>query len=286
MLCAMGLMLFRQGSGHIGHPLIQLVQRHLADLRQRQPPHLRGAGLFRQTGAAAFRAGLLFQETLHPLHAAFVLHLGQSVFHRVDGAVIGEIQLRRVVGIFGFIEDVLFHRRAVIDDLLFLRCQLPKGHVCAHAHGPAHVGHQRPHQAFSTGRPPLRRWSGMSSGTSDAISTVRTVPVPSQVRTGALRVEGQFFRGRGVKRRAALRAATARARRPPPGWAADNGRWGSGGWPGGRTSAEGCSTAPFPCRRCCGCRARRAAGAAPARRGHTAPRPPAPVAACVMRRRV
>ena len=81
--------------------------------------------------------------------------------------------------------------------------------------------------------------------------------------------------GRRTLRR--IPGSKARARRLPPRWAADNGRWGSGDWPSGRTSAEGCSTAPFPCRRCCGCRARRAAGAAPARRGRTAPRLPAPV---------
>ena len=93
------------------------------------------------------------------------------------------------------------------------------------------------------------------------------------VLAGSLRVEGQLLGGRRVKVRAAVGADELLARRRRRAWAADSARSGSGGWQGGSTSAAGCSEAPCPCRRCCGCRARPAAGAARARRGHTAPRP-------------
>ena len=73
---------------------------------------------------------------------------------------IGEVQLRRVVGVFGVVEDMLLYRRAVVDDGFFRLCQLPEGHIGAHSHGPAHVGHQRPHQALSTEPQPPHRWSG------------------------------------------------------------------------------------------------------------------------------
>ena len=40
------------------------------------------------------------------------------------------------------IEDVLLLRRTVKDYLPLLRCQLAERHIGAHAHLPAHIGHQ------------------------------------------------------------------------------------------------------------------------------------------------
>ena len=81
-------------------------------------------------------------------------------------------------------------------------------------------------------------------------------------------------------RRTPGRRAPSRPRRAAKG--PDNGHSGSGGWQGGNTSGADCSEAPFPCRTCCGCPARRGAGAGPVRQVHTAPRPrwPAMPASC------
>ena len=188
MLCAMGLHALPAGQrAHRPPTAFSSVQRHLAGLRPASCPRSFGARAASdrrvppQSGQVS-----CFRKRLHPLHAAFVLHLGQSVFHRVDGAVIGEIQLRRVVGVFGFIEDVLFHRRAVIDDLLFLAPSAPGR---ARPSARPWRGTRRSSattSAFSTGRPPLRRWSGCRPAPAMRQSTVRTVPVPSQERTRAL----------------------------------------------------------------------------------------------------
>ena len=63
---------------------------------------------------------LLFQEFLHPFHAFFILYLRQSILHGINRVVVGKIQLRRLVGALGFVNDMLLYRGAVKDDLLFL----------------------------------------------------------------------------------------------------------------------------------------------------------------------
>ncbi len=70
---------------------------------------------------------------------------------------------------------------------------------------------------------------------------------------------------------------SAAARPPRPTWATVGGRLGNGDLPGAKTSAANCSKVPFRCRTCCGCRERRASGAAPARREYRAPRPHPPL---------
>ena len=155
----------------------------------------------------AVRADILFQEFLHPLHALLVLDLGEGIFHGVDGIEIGEIQLCKVVGVrlFRTVKNVLFLGRAVEHDVFFRFGQLPEGHIRAHAHLPADVRHQRPHQALPRGDGPLVDAEGIvrhQRGQIDRANGARA----AALLAGALRVEGQLFGGGGVKVRTALRA--------------------------------------------------------------------------------
>ena len=85
-------------AGMPGTPSTQRVSsaRVMRQASSREMPRSLGArACLGQAGAAAVGADVLLQELLHPLHALLVLHLGQGVFHRVDGVVIGEVQLCR-----------------------------------------------------------------------------------------------------------------------------------------------------------------------------------------------
>ncbi len=88
-----------QGGGHPLHPLYQRVQRHPAGIGQPDTPQPGCAGGLGQTGTVAGRAGLLLEELFHTLHALFVLDLGQSVFHGIDGVEVGEIHFTRRAGL-------------------------------------------------------------------------------------------------------------------------------------------------------------------------------------------
>ena len=125
----------------------------------------------------ARRTNVLFQELFYPLHAFFVLDLGQRILHSVGRIEIGKVQFPCLIGILVVIENVLFLRRTVEHDLLFLRGQVPEGHIGAHAHLPADVGHQRPHQAVPRGHGTLVDGQGIIRHQRSG-STVRTVPMP------------------------------------------------------------------------------------------------------------
>ena len=95
----------------------------------------------------AFDTDILHQEFLHTLHSLLVFHFGESVFHGVGSVEVGEIEFAGFVGGLGFEEDVLLHGGPVIDDIFLFVSEFAERHVRAHAHGAAHVGHQRPHEA-------------------------------------------------------------------------------------------------------------------------------------------
>ena len=135
-----------QRGRHVIHPADEGGERHAAGLVQPDAAELRRAGRIGKARAAAVGADVLLQELFHPLHALFVLDLGQRVFHRVNGVVIGEVELAGLFGILGVVEDVLFHGGTVVDDVLFLCRKRAERDVRADAHRPADVGHQRPHQ--------------------------------------------------------------------------------------------------------------------------------------------
>ena len=92
-----------------------------------------------------------------PLQAFFILDVGQGVFHGVDGFEIGEIQLRKVVGVgfFRMVENVFFLRRTVKDDVFLLGSQILERDICAHPHRSADIFHQRPHQRVPRSHSPF-----------------------------------------------------------------------------------------------------------------------------------
>ena len=132
--------------GNAGHPPGKRGERHPAGFVEADSAQFRGARRRRQARAAAFGADLLFQELFHPLHAFFVLHLGQRVFDGVGGVVIGEVKLSGLIGVFGFVQNVPLFGGAAVDDLALLRRQLPERDVGADPHRAADIRHQRPHQ--------------------------------------------------------------------------------------------------------------------------------------------
>ena len=138
----------RQALWYALHPLYQFGQRHRAGFIKRnaaQPGRTCRNG---EAGTMAVWADFFFQKFLYALHAALVLDLGKRIFHGVNRIVIGEIKLARLIGVFRFVENMLFLGGTMIDDLFFAFGQVTKRHIGAHAHLPTNIGHQRPHQAI------------------------------------------------------------------------------------------------------------------------------------------
>ena len=152
-----GAHFLRQGCGNILYPGNQIGQRKRTDMIQRHALQPQRPRAIRQPGAAAIRADILLQEFFHPLHALFILYLVQGVEYRGCGAVIGKVHLPRADALlaFGAIKDVLFYHGAVVNDFFFFVSQIPERNIGAHAHGAAHIGHQRPHQAVPGRHRPL-----------------------------------------------------------------------------------------------------------------------------------
>ena len=98
-----GTHLLRQALRHAVHPVCRCGKGHLAGLRQGNALQPRRPCRFRQSGTAAVRTHILLQKFLHPLHALFILYLCQGIFHRIDRVEIGEVQLSRLIGVFGMI---------------------------------------------------------------------------------------------------------------------------------------------------------------------------------------
>ena len=195
-----GAHLLRQGARHAAHPVTELIERHPADLIQTQAAYLRRSGRVGKPRPAAVRADLFLQELFHPLHALLVRDLVQGVEHGGGGAVIGEIHFtgRGRVRLFGAVEDMLLDHGAAEDDLFFLRCQLPVGNIRPDAHGAAHVGHQRPHEAVPGG-------DGALVDAERLIRDQRALvhgadrPRAAAAFAGALAVEGQLLRAGAIK---------------------------------------------------------------------------------------
>ena len=209
-----GSHLLRQGGRDSVHPGDQLRQRHGADLIQAESSQAQGPGPLREPCAAAVGAYVLFQKALHPLHALFVLDFVQRIQDRSGGAVIGEIQFSGgdVLRVFGLVENVFLHHRAVIDDLLLLVAQFSEGHIGPHPHGPAHVCHQRPHQAVPG------RHSPFIDGQALVGDQARPIHRPhcsgaSAAFAGAAAVEGQILRADDRDRGSTHRAAHVLLRR-------------------------------------------------------------------------
>ena len=136
----------RERRRHAFHPLDKLRERHLAGIRQIDPPQQRRPGGLGKTRAAALGADILLQELLHALHPRLVLDLGESVLDAVYGAVVGEVHLREAVRFLVLVDDMAFFGRAVIHDFLFLGGEVLERDIGPYTHLAGDILHQRPHQ--------------------------------------------------------------------------------------------------------------------------------------------
>ena len=141
-----GLHLGRQGCGHSAHPLNRLAQRHGRRLRQIDTTHLGLARSLGKTRASAIAARSLAQKARNALEALVVLNLGERILDGIDGVVIGKVERRGALAIFGNVENVLLNCRAMEHDVALLRRELVKRHVGTHAHLAGHLLHQVPHE--------------------------------------------------------------------------------------------------------------------------------------------
>ena len=142
-----GTHLFRKRGRNSLYPGDQLRKGHGRCLIQPDSSKTGTPGRFRQPGSPAVRAHILFQIFFKPPHSLFILYLGKGIFHGIHCAVIIEIHLRRFQCIWIHIVDMVLLQLPVVDDFLFFRCQVAKGHVCPDAHGAHDILHERPHQS-------------------------------------------------------------------------------------------------------------------------------------------
>ena len=195
----------RQRIRHSLDPGDQVRQGHGGRLVQADPPQSGRPGRLREPGPAAGRAGPFLEEALDPLHALFVPDLGEGIFHRIDGVKIGEVHFRRLLCLRIHVKNMLLFRGAVVDDLLFLRRQVLKGHIRPDSHLPAHVLHEGPHQGPPDHDRSLVDRAGLIGHQGRLIDRARD-PGPPAGRAGARAVEGQVLRPGPVKARPADRA--------------------------------------------------------------------------------
>ena len=93
------------------------------------------------------------------------------------------------------VEDVFLLSRTVVDNLFFLLCQFTEGDVRAHAHFPAHVRHQRPHEGIPGGNGPFVDGKGFIRHQRGPVNRPDN-PGSVAGAAGTLTVKGQLF-GRG-----------------------------------------------------------------------------------------
>ena len=199
--------LLRQRIRNLLHPLDGILQGHPAGLIKGDPHQFWRSSLLGQSRAAALRTDVFLEELLHPLHPLFILHLVQRIEYSRRRTVISKIHLARsrCVRFFRPVENMFFDHRAVVDDLFLLICQVTERYICPHAHGPADIRHQRPHEGIPGSNSPVVN--------REALIRHQCVPVYCPYRSGspaalagALRIKRQLLRARSVKRLPAFRA--------------------------------------------------------------------------------
>ena len=81
----------------------------------------------------AVGADILLQKLFYALHALFIFYLRQRIFDCINSVEVGKIKLGKIVGIafLGMVENMLFLRRTVINDILLLLRQLAKRYIYA-----------------------------------------------------------------------------------------------------------------------------------------------------------
>ena len=169
------------------HPVYQLGQRHGAGLVQGNSAQLRRTCRFWdrrepwQSGqTSSFKN---FSTRFMPL---LVLDLRKRVFHGVNGVVIGEIQLARLIGVLRFVENMLLSRPDRGRRSPFrARSGRGKAHRCARPSLGTHRSSATT-SGCSTEQPRHSSMVSESSGTRVSMSTVRTVAGSAAGLAGAL----------------------------------------------------------------------------------------------------
>ena len=82
----------------------------------------------------AIRTGPLLEEARDAGKSLFVLHLGKGVLHRIDRAVVREVEFGGVILVLGYVEYVTFFHGPVQHDFLLVVGEITIGHVDAHVH--------------------------------------------------------------------------------------------------------------------------------------------------------
>ena len=195
---------FRQAAGNAPYPVHQSVKRHGAGFIQRNTPKPWRTGSSGQACAVACRANILFQKLFHPLHALFVLDLGQCIFHGVNRVIIGKIKLSRLIGFLRLVKNMLLDRWAMIDDLFLFCGQVTEWYLRTDPHFTAHVGHQRPHQAVPRSNCALINAEGVIRHKACHIDGSDAAGAATLL-TSPLRIERQFLSRRCIKMRTARR---------------------------------------------------------------------------------
>ena len=92
------------------------------------------------------RADVCLQEPGHPCEALLVLDFRERVEHGILRAVVCEVELGGHLSVLGAVENMFLDHRPVEDRLNLPGGQLPERHIGTHAHRPADIHHQRPHE--------------------------------------------------------------------------------------------------------------------------------------------
>ena len=116
----------------------------------------------------------------------------------MNRAVVGEIHLRRLLGLGIHIDDMPLFRWPMVDDFLLRLGQVFERHIRAHPHLPTDVLHEGPHEGPPDGHGPLvdgqvfvGHQGRLVHGPGDA--------GPSATRAGSPTVEGQVFGPRPIE---------------------------------------------------------------------------------------
>ena len=100
---------------------------------------------------------------------------------------------------------MLFLCRPIVHNFFFLICKLRKRDVRPYAHGPADVGHQRPHERIPGSNGPLVNGQGFIRHKRSEVYFLHH-PCPPAGPAGALTVKGQFLSRRTIEMLPAYRA--------------------------------------------------------------------------------
>ena len=153
----------------------------------------------------AIRAGSLLEEARDAGKSLFVLHLGKGVLHRVDRAVVREVELGGVALVLGHVEDMALLHGPVQHDFLLVIGEVAIGHVDAHAHFLGDLRHERPHELAPGSDRALFERERVIGDERRLVDFAHDARAPAG-GAGARAVEGEVLGARTIERLVADRA--------------------------------------------------------------------------------